>query len=46
MNNNFDDEKIMEELESMLSSVFDAEKQYELYCELMKEMFLAGSNNN
>lgn len=40
------EEEIIEELSEVLAATMSIEEQYEAYCQIMKEIFLSGSNNN
>ena len=40
------EEELLNELNEIMSDSMSIQEQYDLYCKMMKEMFLAGSTNN
>ena len=40
------EEELIAELTEIIANTMSIEEQYDMYCEMMKEMFLSGSNNN
>jgi len=46
MINNFNDEKIVGEIKSLLNEVGKVKEEIDVYCDLMKQMFLLTSTKN
>ena len=42
----FNEQELIKELNAIINESMSIQEQYELYCKMMKEMFLAGSTNN
>lgn len=47
MNRDFNtEEELISELSEIIMNTMSIEEQYDIYCQMMKEMFLSGSTNN
>jgi len=46
MINNFNDEKIVGEIKNLLNEVGKVNEEIDVYCDLMKQMFLLTSSKN
>ena len=46
MINNFNDEKIVGEIKNLLNEVGKVKEEIDVYCDLMKQMFLLTSSKN
>ena len=40
------EEEIIAELSEIIMNTMTIEEQYDIYCQMMKKMFLSGSTNN
>ena len=46
MLNNLDDEKIIIEIRELVAGINSIKNDVDIYCDLMKQIFLSGSNKN
>ncbi len=46
MLNNLDDEKIVLEIRELVAGINSIKNDVDIYCDLMKQIFLSGSNKN
>ncbi|MEI8128133.1 MAG: hypothetical protein WCG95_00820 [bacterium] len=46
MLNNLDDEKIVLEIRELVAGIDSIKNDVNIYCDLMKQIFLSGSNKN